>query len=127
MNILPYYYNIHIKIKSIYSNKAPFKLKFLTNSLGSAGETESVFTDVSEQKHKDGYTCTHCQSTNVIRFGKYQVKTTINTIERQRYRCKECGKTFTDMTNTPLQRTHMPSKWLQFIECMIEGYSSEIS
>lgn len=48
---------------------------------GSAGETESVFTDVSEQKHKDGYTCTHCQSTNVIRFGKYQVKTTINTID----------------------------------------------
>jgi transposase-like protein len=27
------------------------------------------------------------------------------------------------MTNTPLHRTHMPSKWLQFIECMIEGYS----
>lgn len=27
------------------------------------------------------------------------------------------------MTNTPLHRTHIPSKWLQFIECMIEGYS----
>ncbi|MFF2288864.1 hypothetical protein [Peribacillus butanolivorans] len=58
--------------------------EFFTNSLGSAGETESVFTDVSEQKQKDGYTCIHCQSTNVIRFGKYQVKTTIGIYHNQK-------------------------------------------
>lgn len=33
MNILPYHYKIHIKIKSIYSSKAPFKLKDKINNI----------------------------------------------------------------------------------------------
>ena len=44
-------------------------------------------------------------------------------MKRQRYRCKDCQKTFTDVTNTPLQWSHLPHKWLDFIQCMIEGYS----
>lgn len=44
-------------------------------------------------------------------------------MDRQRYRCNDCGKTFTDVTNTPLQGSHLPHKWLDFIHCMIEGYS----
>ncbi|EKP97575.1 transposase [Bacillus cereus] len=97
--------------------------QFFVNSLASYSASEPVFKEVSERKHKEGYTCTHCHSTKVVRFGKYSVKMDMRLIERQRYRCKDCGKTFTDVTNTPLHRTHLPHKWLGFIQCMIEGYS----
>jgi transposase-like protein len=97
--------------------------EFFTKSLASYSASEPIFKEVSEQKHKDGYTCTHCHSNNVVRFGKYSVKVGVKTMQRQRYRCKECGKTFTDVTNTPLRGSHLPHKWLEFIQCMIEGYS----
>lgn len=101
-----------------------YRLKeFFVKSLNSFSASEPVFKEVSEQKHKDGYTCTHCHSNNAVRFGKYSVKVGMKTMERQRYRCKDCRKTFTDVTNTPLYRTHLPHKWLDFVQCMIEGFS----
>ncbi len=36
--------------------------------------------------------CPHCRSENIIKFGYYK--------NVQRYRCKECGKTFSNKTNT---------------------------
>ncbi|WP_078411288.1 IS1595 family transposase [Priestia abyssalis] len=97
--------------------------EFFIKSLTSYSASEPVLKEVSERKHKDGYTCTHCHSNNAVRFGKYSVKVGMKTMERQRYRCKNCRKTFTDVTNTPLYRTHLPHKWLDFVQCMIEGYS----
>ncbi len=101
-----------------------YRLKeFFVKSLASYSASEPVFKEVSERKHKDGFTCSHCHSNNAVRFGKYNVKMGSHTLERQRYHCKDCGKTFTDVTNTPLHRTHLPHKWLEFVQCMIEGYS----
>lgn len=37
--------------------------------------------------------CPHCSSENYIRFGKYK--------DIQRYKCKNCKKTFSDRTNSP--------------------------
>lgn len=51
------------------------------------------------------------------------MKLGLKEVERQRYRCKNCRKTFTDVTSTPFYRTHKPDKWLDFIKCMLEGYS----
>ena len=36
---------------------------------------------------------------------------------------KIAGKTYTDVALTPLYRTHKSDKWLDFIKCMLEGYS----
>src|SRR5574337_529457 len=47
----------------------------------------------------------------------------INSLVIEWFCCKDCGKTFTDVTNTPLHGTHLPHKWLEFVQCMIEGYS----
>ncbi|MET3682890.1 flagellar biosynthesis regulator FlaF [Alkalibacillus flavidus] len=44
-------------------------------------------------------------------------------MRKQRYRCKACRKTFTDITNTALYRTRHLYRWMKFIEFMIEGYS----
>lgn len=43
--------------------------------------------------------------------------------KKQRYRCKACKLTFTNLTNTVLYRIHRVNQWAKFIECMIEGYS----
>ncbi|WP_422723622.1 IS1/IS1595 family N-terminal zinc-binding domain-containing protein [Heyndrickxia ginsengihumi] len=34
-------------------------------------------------------------------------------MKRQRYRCKDCHKTFTDVTSTPLHHTHKPEKMVR--------------
>lgn len=97
--------------------------EFFINSITSFSASEPVFQEVTERKNKDGYTCVHCSSKQVVRFGKYKVKLGLKEIERQRYRCKYCQKTFTDVTSTPLYYTHKPDKWLEFIKCMLEGFS----
>lgn len=97
--------------------------EFFITSLTSFSASEPVFQEINERKNKEGYTCTHCNSKQVVRFGKYKVKVGRKEVERQRYRCKDCKKTFTDVTNTPLYRTHKPDKWIKFIECMLEGHS----
>ena len=42
---------------------------------------------------------------------------------RQRYLCKDCGKSFNDMTASPLSGTKYPHKWLKYIEMMVDGCS----
>lgn len=57
--------------------------------------------------------CRHCNSSDVVLFGKGRGK--------QRYMCKACGRTFTALTNTPLSGTHHPEKWGDFLECMLKS------
>ena len=40
--------------------------------------------------------CPHCEGTHVVKHGL--------EFGSQRFRCKECGKTFTALTGTPFQR-----------------------
>jgi len=112
-----------VEIKKLNSTEQHRLKEFFIKSLMSFSASEPVFQEVTERKNKDGYTCVHCSSKRVARFGKYTVKFGQKEVERQRYRCKDCGKTFTDVTATPLHRTHKPEKWLDFIKCMLEGYS----
>lgn len=96
-------------------------LQFLAQSVVPSTPQEPLFNEIRDLKHKDGYTCPYCQSNNSVRFGKYVVKVNQEKVDRQRYRCKDCQKTFTDVTNTPLYRTHKPDKWIDFVRCMIDG------
>ena len=48
--------------------------------------------------------CPHCHSGLVNRHGKAGTM--------QRYRCKNCMKTFNAVTNTPLARLQHKEKWL---------------
>ena len=57
--------------------------------------------------------CPHCKCKNIIKFGSYK--------NVQRYRCKECGKTFSNKTNTSFYYSKKNSEtWVKYIELMLQ-------
>lgn len=59
--------------------------------------------------------CPYCKKQNIIGHGKYR--------GRQRYKCKDCKKTFNDFTASPLAGTHYPDKWAEHITLVLNGAS----
>jgi len=76
---------------------------------------EPVKRIIRELEHRliEDPECPHCHSSIINRFGKKG--------DMQRYRCKNCMKTFTATTNTPLARLRFKEKWINYIEGMIES------
>lgn len=74
-----------------------------------------ITKELREVKFSGGLVCPHCSGDHIYRHGSDK--------GRQRYRCRTCLRTFNDFTNTPMQRTKLPDKWLQFLECMHQGLS----
>ncbi|SDG46009.1 ISXO2-like transposase domain-containing protein [Paenibacillus sp. cl6col] len=69
--------------------------------------------EIREVRFSNGLACVHCGSVNNKRNGKYR--------SRQRYICKGCGKSFNDMTESPISGTHYPHKWLKYFQMMVDG------
>jgi transposase-like protein len=70
---------------------------------------------IREARYSGGIACVHCGSRAVKRNGTYR--------SRQRYLCRDCGKSSNDMTNTPFSGSRYPQKWVKYIELMVEGYT----
>jgi transposase-like protein len=71
--------------------------------------------DVLVEHQNNASTCPHCQSEEIKRNGKIS--------GRQRYRCKECQKSFMSTYNTPFYRLRTPEKWLSYLRCMINSFT----
>lgn len=78
-------------------------------------EMKDAFTAIRESRFNGGLACVHCGSVKVKRNGKYK--------NRQRYLCRDCGKSFNDLTNTPISGTHYLGKWPTFFQLIVEGYT----
>ncbi len=89
------------------------RLKKIFNRFMDKETCKQLLSLVREHKQTNPLQCPHCDSLSIVRHGMYR--------DRQRYKCKDCGRTFNDFTNTPLHGTHYPDKWIKFLECMIEG------
>ena len=59
-----------------------------------------MLKDIRETRSSDGLAYLHCGSPSYKKNGKYRA--------RQRYLCKDCGKTSNDKTNTPLCGSRYP-------------------
>ena len=59
--------------------------------------------------------CPHCEGTKVVKHGV--------EFGSQRFRCKDCGKTFTALTGTPFHRLRDKAKLLENAACMADGLS----
>jgi len=55
--------------------------------------------------------CPHCQGTKLYRHGVFY--------GLQRYRCRECTRSFNALTKTPLAFIRLRQKWLPFLQCML--------
>ena len=65
--------------------------------------------------------CHHCMSKSIIRFGKCN-----NGILR--YKCKNCNRTFTNLTNTIFDSHKIPiSEWLEYLLHLFEFHSIKSS
>lgn len=96
---------------------------FLIDALTASSSTGNVLSEISERKNKEGYHCPDCESEHIVRNGTYTTLVYGDEVEKQRYLCKACKRTFTDLTNSTLYRTRRLNKWAKFIECFIDGYS----
>lgn len=64
--------------------------------------------EITESKFDAKHECPHCKSLDLYRHGFAS--------GLQRYRCKQCGKTFNALTKTPLARLRHKDKWLNYLD-----------
>lgn len=69
----------------------------------------AVFDTLTENFSQSPY-CRHCGSNNVGGWGTQS--------GHQRYKCRDCRRTFNAMTRTPLARLHVRDKLDVYIDCM---------
>ena len=70
----------------------------------------------ANDKELDTVVCPHCGSVKSIKNGTRN--------GRQRYFCKDCGKTFGDTNGTVAFRSKLPDgKWIEFIKLTLQGES----
>src|SRR6476469_6761318 len=67
--------------------------------------------DVLEQAAAARRACPSCSSERMYRHG--------HAHGLQRYRCRSCGKTFNDLTGTPLARLRLKGRWLDYLDTVL--------
>ena len=69
-------------------------------------------------KNKEEIRCAYCKSANHILYGCYSTMG-----ERfQRYKCKDCGKVFSPISNSLISSSNFNFKtWIKFIDCVYNG------
>jgi transposase-like protein len=76
-----------------------------------ADETQVI--EVIESSFDGKKACPHCDSVKLYRFGVVS--------GLQRYRCRDCKKTFNALTKTPLARLRHKGRWLTYLEARAQS------
>ena len=91
------------RITAALRQLSPVQRKIVATELA-ALDAQPASTTVVESRFAAGAMCPHCKAERVIRHGH------VNGL--QRYRCRECHKTFSALTGMPLSGLHKRGKWL---------------
>lgn len=79
-----------------------------------AHQTDEVqVTEIIESSFDDKKACPHCHSVLLYRFGVVS--------GLQRYRCRDCKRTFNTLTKTPLAHLRNKGQWLTYLEAMTQS------
>lgn len=84
----------------------------LQEALGQLAQRDQN-AQVLQTRLAQGAACPHCGATHLHRYGQAH--------GLQRYRCTACGKTFNALTGTPLARLRHKTKWLTYLQAMLES------
>ena len=88
------------------------QVQLVENFLADKNSIQRIISGI-EQRLVDKPECPHCHSGVINRHGKSGAM--------QRYRCKNCLKTFNASTGTPLAHLRLKDRWLSYIGTMIQG------
>ena len=88
------------------------QVRYIEKWLKGTDSTSQLISEL-EERMVEKPECPHCHSSLINRHGK------VNKI--QRYRCKNCSKTFVATTGTPLARLRYKELWLDYIRCMLDS------
>ena len=85
--------------------------------ISGSSQSNVSFNDlIGKNRFKNGIICPHCNSHLAVRNGKRN--------GLQNYKCKDCGKYFSNTTNTiVLKSKYGLDTWKEYIECMMMGLS----
>lgn len=105
-------YQAILKLLPTLSQDEQANLKNLLRS-----QTTFSLADLLAVKENEGIICPECgKAETILKNGKR------NGV--QRYLCKECGTSFTPLSETFLSRSHKDFQtWKLYVRCMVEGYS----
>ena len=113
---MPSIHSIFKDIKALTDSEIEELFNNIGEIISLRAMTSSLYSDSREQRFSRGVACLHCGGTNVIKHGKK------NGV--QRFRCKDCEKTFNDRTMTPLANSHVSLEhWIDYAKCMVMGLS----
>ncbi len=110
-------------LRQMFKNLSPEEQKTFLNSLKEKSQETKDFESFKDTilKHSsnplpDRISCPHCHSHKVLKNGHKD--------RIQRFRCKDCGKTFTYSNNTIIFSTKKDMKqWEKYCECLIHKFS----
>jgi transposase-like protein len=77
------------------------------------GATSDIIRTVREARFACGVTCPRCAAPAAVRWGSFA--------GRQRYRCKSCRRTFSDLTRTAFAYTKKIDSWPHYLVLMRQG------
>ena len=100
------------RITAALRQMTPIQRKIVAVELATL-DAQPAATVIIEGRFAVAATCPHCASQRVIRNG--------HANGLQRYRCRECSKTFSALTGTPLNRLHKRGKWLDQAQALQDG------
>ena len=107
------------EVLSIISGMVPHKqlrlFVVLTEHLTTALQTQIVPAPPPSPIETTKPECPYCAGSDVRKFGQ--------TRGAQRWRCKHCERTFSDLTGTPLAGLNHRDKWAGFEQSMQNGLS----
>jgi len=78
-------------------------------------EKQDIATYSLNQTYINSRECPHCLSHRVVSKGNYK--------KRKRYLCRDCGKSYNDLTRTPFSGIHNLDKIKKYLNCLINGNS----
>lgn len=93
------------------SKLTPTQRQELMRALSDVDEAERVVQTVQSRPQ----VCPHCQGERVVRNG--------HASGLQRYKCRNCARTFNSLTETPLARLRYKGKWERQAEVLRQGLS----
>jgi len=78
-------------------------------------QKQSISAFSLKQTYINSRECPHCGSHSVVSKGNYK--------GRKRYQCRNCNKSYNDLTKTPFSGIHHLDKIKKYLNCLISGDS----